>query len=229
MINKLHAVQSIFLSRILSMRSVIKLIHRKNERIKSFIFNGIKLDYFYHSYNNHRLTERTVEIPIIKHYIEITNPGNILEIGNVTNHYYTYFSTFKIDKTVVDKYEKAFGVINEDIISFSAETKFDLVISISTFEHMDFNGRGNYKSSHAVDACVHVCENLLSNGGYFILTIPVGQNIAFDAIIFNGELDNKLSVDQINYFYLKRTGEIQWKQISPNLEINTLIVIVIKK
>jgi hypothetical protein len=38
---------------------------------------------------------------------------NVLEVGNVLSHY------FPVHHDVLDKYEKAKGVINEDVVEFS--------------------------------------------------------------------------------------------------------------
>jgi hypothetical protein len=37
---------------------------------------------------------------------------------------------------VLDKYEQAPGVINEDVVSFSPPQKYDLIVSVSTLEHV---------------------------------------------------------------------------------------------
>ncbi len=53
--------------------------------------NKLKIDtkeypYLFHSYNNMGLTERSVEIPIIYHYLNTLKISNVLEVGNVTNY-----------------------------------------------------------------------------------------------------------------------------------------------
>jgi hypothetical protein len=71
--------------------------------------------------------ERIIEILIIKDYLKLYK--NILEIGNVLNHYY------KCNHTVIDKYEIGDNIINCDVLNppcFPSCSMFDLIISIST-------------------------------------------------------------------------------------------------
>ncbi|MHA1979289.1 MAG: hypothetical protein ACW98I_20475 [Candidatus Hodarchaeales archaeon] len=234
--------------RIFSTRTLVEIMQRKFTKKKYFSFNGAKFEYFYHSYNNQRLTERTIEIPLIKNYWKIFNPKRVLEIGNVTNHYYTEFSEFFTPKIVVDKYEKAIGVINEDINSFSSESQFDLVFSISTFEHLDsdrgrnpsYNKGGSKLSSYAADALAHITNNLLGEGGQFIITAPLGYSEEFDQTVLPQKLEEILNVKKIEYYYMKKISEIEWEQTSHNDSIdskynyplpgvNSLIVIIIQK
>jgi len=58
---------------------------------------------------------------------------NILEIGNVLSRH------IKLEHDILDKYETAKGVINEDIVDFKSEKKYDLIISISTLEHVGWD------------------------------------------------------------------------------------------
>jgi len=77
-----------------------------------FHFDGNKYKYFISKYNTTWRNERTVEIPIIQKYLKLYINKNILEIGNVMNHYYNY------THTVVDKYEISNNVINCDILNY---------------------------------------------------------------------------------------------------------------
>jgi hypothetical protein len=58
---------------------------------------------------------------------------NILEIGNVLSHY------FPVNHDIVDKYEKADGVINQDVVHFYSPKKYDLIVSVSTLEHVGWD------------------------------------------------------------------------------------------
>src|SRR5438094_709755 len=123
----------------LSVSDLRWLLSDKLNANKAFIFEGQKLEYFFHSYNNFRLSERAIEIPIIDYFLRQNDSHEILEIGNVTNHYYDYFRQTFVDrrKTVVDKFERGQDVLNLDIAEYAPDMKFDFVFSISTFEHMD--------------------------------------------------------------------------------------------
>ncbi|TAK16890.1 MAG: hypothetical protein EPO37_07710, partial [Nitrosarchaeum sp.] len=76
------------------------------------------------------MNERSVEIPLAIDMLKKNNGKNILEIGNVTSNY------CNIPHIVVDKYEKETNIINQDVIDFNSKAKFDLIISISTLEHV---------------------------------------------------------------------------------------------
>jgi len=91
---------------------------------KMFKFNNFRLenktlDYFYYPYNATWRNERCIEIPIVKNVLDKHKNKKILEIGNVLSYYYS------INHEILDKYEKAEGVINEDIIKFNPITKYD--------------------------------------------------------------------------------------------------------
>lgn len=176
---------------------------------KQFTFNGNEYNYFRAFYNTTFLNERTVEIPIILDYITKFQGKRILEIGNVISHYFD----FKYD--ILDKYEKQEGVINLDIIDFVPEHKYDLIISISTFEHIGFDENirygkteGNTIKATAVLKAIEVTKELLNKNGIFIFTIPLGFNHFLDSKLENNSL--KLT----NLYYVKRmTSGNVWKQV----------------
>ena len=95
----------------------------------SFIFRNNYYSYFIHERS--WATERVVEIPIILKYIDKNK--RTLEVGNVLSQ----FVNTKWD--IVDKFEFGKDIINEDIIDFKPNEKYDLIISISTLEHIGFN------------------------------------------------------------------------------------------
>jgi len=199
---------------------------RQFNRKEYFLFNNNKLKYFYHSYNNHRLTERSIEIPIIRYYLEKTINRDLLEIGNVINHYYSYFQTLIDSKIVIDKYEKGFGVINTDIHNYIPIKKFNFICSISTFEHMD-SDRGRNPDfvkgkselpTYAADNIVHIINNLLNFKGHFIITAPVGYTVEWDKMLFELKLLDKefLNVKSVKIYYYKKTNQIEWIQTNRN-------------
>ena len=85
----------------------------KKKKSLKFNFNNVEYNYFLSCYNSTFQNERAVEIPIVYDYISKFRHQNILEIGNVINHY------LKQNYDVVDKYEKGEGVLNYDIIDFT--------------------------------------------------------------------------------------------------------------
>jgi len=154
-------------------------------RKRTFMYNTAPLHYFFHSYNCFWRKVRTIEIPIIRNYLDIYPHNRTLEIGNVTKHYYDTFRDFK-EKDTVDKYEEAYDVYNEDIFTFKPRYQYDFIYSISTFEHMDSDGGNNpdYKkpkkllenhySSYAFCNMDRVIKDLLIKKGLFVATFPIG-------------------------------------------------------
>ncbi|KKK87547.1 hypothetical protein LCGC14_2752170, partial [marine sediment metagenome] len=100
---------------------------------KYFEFNGEKHKYFLGAYNKAWLNERTIEIPIILSLMKGYKKDQILEVGNVLSHY------FPVEWDVVDKFEKGSGIISHDLVDFQSPYKYDLIISISTLEHIGFD------------------------------------------------------------------------------------------
>jgi len=187
---------------------------------KTFEFNGVTLPLFFHSYNNFGLTERSVEIPIIKYYLNRFPHDDVLEIGNVSKHYYDDFRNFK-RKDTVDKHELSWDVINMDIKDFKSDGEYDFIYSISTFEHMDSDGGRNPDyipinnklfSSVAFANMDYVVNNLLAPRGKFIIT--------FRANYLNQEVDNSIKNEEyknfncrkVNIYSFKRLNELGWKQ-----------------
>ena len=200
----------------------LMLAHLNNLKEVGFEFNGQRYEYFFHSYNNifHTyISERSIEIPIIKAIIKQAKTENILEIGNVCQHYYDTFKT--IDRKIVDKYEIAFDVINEDIIDFKDDNKFDLIYSISTFEHMDSDrgrnpefaslAKGKY-SSIAFHNLAYVAEHLLSQSGKIVLTFPLGYGeCEIDQSIRKQEWREINLIASLTVY--KRKGLSIWEQV----------------
>lgn len=164
-----------------------------------FIFNGNKYRYFYHLYNNSWENERSVEVPIILKIIKEYQRKNILEIGNVLSHY------FPVKHDVLDKYEKGKYVINQDIVSFRPQKKYDLIVSISTLEHVGWDEKPRYPRK--LIRAINNLRRLLSPKGEILLTFPLGYNCYVDKLYRNGKL--KLSKS----FFLKKISiENDWRE-----------------
>lgn len=188
---------------------------------KTFKFNNYDLNYFFHSYNNFGITERSIEIPIIKSYLSSIKYNQVLEIGNVTKHYYDEFKSF-INKETLDKYETAFDVINLDIKDYNPNLNFDFIFSISTFEHMDTDGGRNsdYFEDHGIfrsnafNYLDKVYKNLLKSGGKLVITFPLSYcNDEIANSFLNGDIE-KISPTNYSYFIYKKISETEWQNIS---------------
>jgi hypothetical protein len=177
------------------------IYYRLTDKSRTFRFKKYDYKYFNHWYNTTWNNERTIEIPIICRYLSENMDDNILEIGNVLSHY------FKINHDVVDKYEKAEGVINEDVVDFQTSKKYNLIISISTLEHVGWDEipRDPEKIFSAIDNLkLHLAPE-----GKLVVTLPLGQNSI---------LDNYLETGKIKFtenYYLRRiTKSNKWKELN---------------
>jgi len=167
------------------MGDLINMIKKKR---RSFGFNGHEYKYFLNKYNKTWRNERCVEIPIIKKFI--ANPfERILEVGNVTKHYY------KNNHFVIDKYEKDPGVINADILDFDPYDRYDKIIAISTLEHV---GEDVGKPELAIEAIEHL-KTLIAPSGEMIITIPAGFNKPLEEKLFDlgMEIYGMLSINDL--------------------------------
>jgi SAM-dependent methyltransferase len=138
---------------------------------KSFKARGTEYPYFHHSYNTTFINERAVEIPYFRYQIDsrLKERKRVLEIGNVLSHY------GKASWDIVDKFENGEGVINVDIMEFRPSKPYDLIVAISTFEHIGFDEqpRDDEKVFRALD---YIKKTLLKQGGELIFSIPAGYN-----------------------------------------------------
>ncbi len=172
--------------------------HKRGD--KSFVFNRQKYSYFIHPYNYTWRNERAIEIPIIKKILEENSGLEILEIGNVMSHY------IDINHDVLDKYEKSPGVINRDIVNFKSRKKYDLIISVSTFEHVGWDE--DIKDFKKILRSIYNLKKMLKKNGRIIFTHPLGYNFYMDEYIKNGKL--KLSKADL----MQRISEDnKWKQL----------------
>lgn len=149
-------------------------------RAKTFIFDGRSYPYLYHFCNKTWKNERGVEIPIFREILLRHQAARILEVGNVLSHY------FPIHHDVIDKYEVAPGVINQDIVEFVPPEHYDLILSISTLEHVgwDETPREPDKLLRAIE---HLRNQCLAPGGQIVASLPVGYNEFFDGLLHNGK------------------------------------------
>jgi len=147
---------------------------------RTFTFNGRTYHYLYHPYNLTWRNERAVEVPIALGYMDAHRGQDILEVGNVLSHYVV------IDHDVLDKYEEAPGVTNVDVVEFDPRKKYELIISVSTLEHVgwDETPRDPQKALAAIDNLVR----LLAPAGELVMTAPLGLNPEFDRLLETGAL-----------------------------------------
>lgn len=146
----------------------------------TFRFDGREFDYFVHPYNRARENMRAVEIPIVRDALKQARGAKILEVGNVLSHY------GPIDWDVLDVAEIGLGVINADLMTWQPLERWDLIVSISTLEHI---GHGKYAQITGSVAPADVVSRMLSwltIDGRALLTVPVGYNPLLDSALREG-------------------------------------------
>lgn len=169
-----------------------------------FEYEGERLHYLADSYNTTWLNERTVEVPIALKYVDpvLARGGLVLEVGNVLSHY------GRSGHTVVDKYEVAPGVVNADIMEFDPPQKFDLVISISTIEHVGWDERP--REPEKAIAAIERLRQFVAPGGELVVTIPPGYNEFLDQAVRDGRV-----VFGRRFAMRKRPRSLRWEPADP--------------
>lgn len=194
-------------------------------------FQQKEYKYFYHKYNTTWRNERAVEIPIVWDIVKSCKE-NILEVGNVLSHY------FAVNHVIIDKYEKSENVITEDVTEICLSKKYDLIVSISTLEHVGWDeNQSDHKILYEHEKIIHAIAKLkenLSPKGKIVVTLPLGYNHELDALLKN----RKIRFDRL--FCLKRISkdnrwiETDWKKVenskfnSPFTFANGLIIGIIE-
>ena len=168
---------------------------------KSFMFQGKTYNYFHDIINNTWSNERSVEIPIVMEVVNKNEGKKILEVGNVLSNY------FSIPHDRVDKYEVDERVINQDIVDYKSDEKYDLIVSISTLEHVgwDETPRDDTKIPRAIENL----KSLVKPGGLIVITLPLGYNEALNKLFKEG------TIRFPKQHYLKRMSKAnEWKEVS---------------
>lgn len=146
----------------------------------SFVLAGRRYRYLWHPHMATWRTERAVEVPVAWERVRNTDPASTLEIGNVLSHY------FPTSHTVVDKYERAPGVINEDVVSFSPRRSYDLIVSVSTLEHVGWDETP--KDPEKVLRAIDHLRGLLTDTGELMFTVPKAWHPELDRHISAGDV-----------------------------------------
>jgi SAM-dependent methyltransferase len=148
----------------------------------TFRHDGADHAYLRHAYNYTWLNERAVEVPLAEAVLAGHDPARVLEVGNVLSHYRP------VRHTVVDKYEQRPGVHNVDVVDVDLPGPFDLILAVSTLEHvgLDEDVQDPGKPARAI---AHLAS-LVAPGGRLWCTVPVG---------YNPELDRRLREDGLGF------------------------------
>lgn len=177
------------------------LMKRRNAR-KSFEVGGKAYPYFIHHYNATWRNERAVEVALVTELLASVSPGaRCLEVGNVLNYYLDF------QRTVVDKYEAGAGVINQDILEFGLPASYDVVVSISTLEHVGWDEEP--RDLDKVRRAFEHMKSLLVPGGRCLVTFPMGYNTALDELVYAGKLAFAKT-----HFLKRTTASNEWREVS---------------
>ena len=192
--------------RILASRLIVPFLKERH-----FKFRGGLLPCFYAHYNVTWCNERAVEVPLGRWYLEqAAQAGSrVLEIGHVLGHYGEH------PHVVLDKFEAAEGVINEDITTWETDERFDLILSISTFEHIGFDDDVEGDSAGKMLAAIQACRELLNPKGQLVFTVPLGYNPDLDRLI---EQD---ALGEVRGWFLLRHGPREWKEVARHQVVGT--------
>ncbi len=142
--------------------------------------------------------ERAVEISYAKMLLQKFEDSEVLEVGNVVRKYRSG------RWLVCDKYEKKKGVLNKDVCDLSGIGKFNLILTISTLEHVGFD-EPVYKEDGFVEA-VAALRSLLLKNGELHCTVPLGYNPNVDQALQK----NTAGFDTIRYFVRERW--LDWRE-----------------
>jgi hypothetical protein len=167
--------------------------------LQTFDFAGGTYRYHVAAANQTWKNERAVELPIIYRAVQAIEPSRIIEVGNVLHHY------FPVSHVVVDKYEQHHSVtFREDVVRFQPPQEYDLVVSISTLEHVGYSEPplDLTKFRQGLDAIAR----WLAPAGRAIVTVPMGYNPAVDAY-----LDDPDSATEIR-FLRRITRDNLWEE-----------------
>jgi len=201
-----------------------------------FEFNNRFLEYCKLEYG--RDTEREVEVPVTVNWLKenIRKGDSILEIGNVLSYYQREREIVKPpfeNYRIIDLAEKFPFVENMDIMDvFSREMKFDVIISISTVEHIGQIGYGfNADYAGRRNVPIKAIQNIytmLTAQGRALITVPFGVYadpgwfIHFDMKYLMGIFDDFIEMLNCTRFhFIKRIEKNTWIQVNTSIEEQT--------
>jgi hypothetical protein len=170
--------------------------------------------------------ERAVEIAVAMDIVRRYKGKNILEIGNVLSHYFTF------EHDICDKYEAAKGVITKDVVDFQSDRKYELIISVSTLEHVGWDE--NPRDSMKIPRSLHHLKTIGSKGGLIMITVPLGYNFDLDKILKRREIQFAEQYQLIRISAGNEWKTASWKDVqdakynSPYPFANALLIGVIR-
>jgi SAM-dependent methyltransferase len=162
-------------------RHAIHAGRRVTGAVDGFDFDGVRYAVFRHSTNRTWLTERAVELAVAMRFVDGFGPTAAgLEVGNVLANYRP------VAHRVVDKYERAPGVENIDVLDIATDRPLGFVVAISTLEHVGWD-EPERDLDKPLRAIGHLRSLLRPDGGRMLITLPLGYNPGVDMMVLGGE------------------------------------------
>jgi hypothetical protein len=176
--------------------------HRALRSRRSFTLAGESYPYYFGRYNTTWHNERAVEVPVTWEIVRNFEPERVLEVGNVLPHY------FMTSHTVLDKDEADPRVVNADVTEFETDRRYDLIVSISTLEHVGFDYSETVEERKILVA-IDRLRSFLSPTGRLLVTLPIGYNPHLDKLLGDRELrfDRLLAMKRVS-------GDNRWAETS---------------
>jgi len=166
----------------------------------SFLLDGRRYDYFWHDYNMTWRNERCVEVAIARAELAAASGRRVLEVGNVLSHYQP------VAHDIVDKYERAPGVSNQDVVDLAPAQPYDLILCLSTIEHVGWD-EAPRDPGKAIRALTHLRDRCLAPGGRMLVSFPIGHHPELDRAFGDGRLPFAES------YLMRRLGRFNhWRQ-----------------
>jgi SAM-dependent methyltransferase len=106
---------------------------------------------------------------------------------------------------VLDKYERADGVLNADVLDFRPQERYDLIVSLSTLEHVGWDEEP--RDPERAVAAVARLVGMLAPGGTLMATVPVGYHPPLDLAIREG----RAGFDAVSALW--RDGPGRWREV----------------
>ncbi len=130
-------------------------------------------------FTRREVNERILETPFILGRIP-TNPVRILDVGACESPLSLMLASMGNDVTALDLREYAFPHPNlksvvSDITKHNQTKKFDVIICLSTLEHIGLEVYGSKQISKGDKLAVKNMFNLLKPGGKLLLTTPLAN------------------------------------------------------
>jgi SAM-dependent methyltransferase len=165
---------------------------------RTFALQSACHTYFLANYNLTWCNERAVEIPIVWAEVSRHRGERVLEVGNVLSHY------FAVDHDILDKFESGGSVRTEDVVSFRTADRYDLIVSISTLEHVGWDEEP--QDAGKISRAIANLSDHLAPGGRLLATLPLGYNPSLDAQLA------RRALPFTRCHYLKREGMMRWTE-----------------